>query len=187
MVNMFLSPEDFFVSRHVRPLLPQANFIGCLYASETSCVPFRKRSQLYFLNMLMISQSLWLWHTAETWQPMVNIQTAVVWNILNLSALCCSDHAGPEVIFHSWMCVSGGKQRWVYLFKCKYIISPLVYGIHYRFLVVRVLTWPANQLHCFIEKQRHRTPAESSVPVPHNPKPIYRNRPDLVLPGSCWV
>lgn len=36
--------------------------------------------------------------------------------------------------------------RWVFLFKCKYIISPLVYGIHYRCLVVRV--WPGPQTSC---------------------------------------
>lgn len=145
MVNMFLSPEEFFVSRHLRPLLPQANLIGCLYASETNCVPFRKRSQLYFLNMLMISQSLWLWHTAETWQPMVNIQTPVVWNILNLSPLCCSDRAGPEVIFHSWMCVEGSKGEFFY--SSVNILYPLWYMV-YTTGALLYGYWPGPQTSC---------------------------------------
>lgn len=80
------------------------------------------------------------------------------WNVLNLSPQRSSDGSGPEVIFHSVMCVSGGKQRWVFFYSSLNIQVPCCTayvwsGLH------------THQLHCFIEAQCHWTPAESSVPV----------------------
>lgn len=163
MANMFLSPEErswmlLFTEVSAHFHLAQIWLAACMPV-RPNCVPFRMQSQLYFLNMLMICRSLWLWHTAGpkrpgSWRQTYKLLLFETFSTSHLSPQRCSDGARPEVIFHSLMCVSGGKQRWGFLFICKYIISHLV----------QVPIW-VDQLHCFIEAQCHRTPAESSVPV----------------------
>lgn len=109
---MFLFSE---VSAHL--YLTQIWLAACTPV-RTNFAPFRNQSQLYFLNMLMIGQSLWLWHTAGpkrpgSWWQTYKLLLFETFSTSHLSPQRCSDCARPEVIFHSLMCVSGGKQRWV--------------------------------------------------------------------------
>jgi len=109
----------------------------------TNFVPFRNPSQLYFLNMLMICQSLWLLHTAGpkrpgSWWETYKLLLFETFSTSHLSPQRCSDGARPEVIFHSLMLSVEGSKGGFY--SSVNILYPLWYGIHYKCLVVQLLT-----------------------------------------------
>lgn len=175
--------HECFCSRKSPPTFTSRRFDWLLVCQWELNV--RMQSQLYFLNMLMICRSLWLWHTAGpkrpgSWRQTYKLLLFETFSTSHLSPQRCSDGARPEVIFHSLMCVSGGKQRWGFLFKCKYIISHMVYttGAYMSRQGLRSSCIALLRLSVIGHLQK------SSVPVPHNLKPIYRN---MVLPGSRWV